>query len=154
MKTISSIICVTTVVSPLYQFKALSDFINKTLIPIDTALLDTSLTKPNDELLEKAIEYIEKNYANDLTREEVANYIHISPPYFSRYFKQYTGCSFLEYLTKIRIKNAIELLKTDTKIEKISSQVGYQSINRFFINFKKLTSYSPAQYKRYVLNSN
>ena len=59
--------------------------------------------------------------------------------------------SFLSYLTTVRMKKAIELLGTRMKINDIAKAVGYQSRNRFFINFRQYTSYSPTEYRRYIL---
>ena len=59
--------------------------------------------------------------------------------------------SFLNYLTTVRMKKAIELLGTRMKVNDIARAVGYQSRNRFFINFRQYTSYSPTEYRRLIL---
>ncbi len=105
----------------------------------------------DDTVIQKAIAFIETHYAMDLTREDVADAVYLSSAYFSRFFKQKTGMSFLSYLTTVRMKKAIELLGTRMKINDIAKAVGYQSRNRFFINFRQYTSYSPTEYRRYIL---
>ena len=59
--------------------------------------------------------------------------------------------SFLNYLTTVRMKKAVELLGTRMKFGDIAKAVGYQSRNRFFINFRQYTSYSPTEYRRIIL---
>ena len=104
-----------------------------------------------DGIISKAISFIETHYAMDLTREDVADAVFLSSAYFSRFFKQKTGMSFLNFLTTVRMKKAIELLGTRMKINDIAKAVGYQSRNRFFINFRQYTSYSPTEYRRFIL---
>ena len=66
--------------------------------------------KPSESVMEKAKEYIRENFQKDLTLDEVSKVVDISPYYFSKLFKQETGENFIEYLTKVRLKNARELL--------------------------------------------
>lgn len=105
----------------------------------------------DDVVIKKAMDYINANYAMDLTREDVANAVFLSSAYFSRFFKQKTGLSFFDYLTTVRMQKAIEFLSTKMKINDIAKKVGYQSRNRFFINFRQYTSYTPTEYRRQIL---
>lgn len=105
----------------------------------------------NDTLIAKAIKYMNTNYCRDLSREEVARYVFLSPSHFGLQFKKETGMSFTDYLANIRMQKAIELLNTTMKVQEIALKVGYQSKNRFFINFRQYTSYTPTEYRRNVL---
>ena len=104
-----------------------------------------------DILIQKAKAYIQANFDRDLTREEVADAVFLSPAYFSRFFKQKTGMNFIDYLTDVRMHKAVELLAGNIKISEISQKLGYQSRNRFFINFKQFSGYSPTDYRRQIL---
>ena len=104
-----------------------------------------------DILIQKAKAYIQANFDRDLTREEVADAVFLSPAYFSRFFKQKTGMNFIDYLTDVRMHKAAELLATNIRISEISQKLGYQSRNRFFINFKQFSGYSPTDYRRQIL---
>lgn len=118
----------------------------------DVPLLPELRDNPDeDSIIQKAVSFIETHYAMDLTREDVADAVYLSSAYFSRFFKQKTGMSFLNYLTTVRMKKAIELLGTRMKVNDIARAVGYQSRNRFFINFRQYTSYSPTEYRRLIL---
>lgn len=66
--------------------------------------------KRSESVMEKAKDYIRQNFQKDLTLDEVSKIVDISPYYFSKLFKQETGENFIEYLTKIRMKNAEKLL--------------------------------------------
>ena len=105
----------------------------------------------NEFLIRKAIEYMEQNYDKNLSRDSVAEKIYLSPSHFSYLFKQKTGIGFLEYLTNIRMKKAMELLGTRLRVNEIAERVGYQNRNRFVINFRQYTGYMPTEYRTFVL---
>lgn len=102
-------------------------------------------------LIANAIDYIQKHYMEDLTRETIASKVYLSGAHFSRLFKQETGTTYQNYLLELRMKKSIELLQTNLKISDIAKKVGYTSLNRFIINFRHYTSYSPSEYRRNVL---
>ncbi len=90
--------------------------------------------------VKKAIDYLNKNYMCDLSLEQVAAYIGISPYYLSRLFKQELGKTFVEYLTEIRISQAMLLLKEKKYLIKdLSEMVGYTNSTYFCKVFKKYT---------------
>lgn len=139
-----------------YHFSGLYDFAahkipDKLLSPLSVIQEEGKKQSSDDVVIRKAMDYINANYAMDLTREDVANAVFLSSAYFSRFFKQKTGMSFSDYLTTVRMQKAIELLGTKMKINEISRKVGYQSRNRFFINFRQYTSYTPTEYRRQIL---
>ena len=88
----------------------------------------------------------------DLTRDDVASKVFMCGAHFSRCFKKETGITYLDYLIDLRMKKAIELLQTNCKIQDIAKKIGYTSQNRFIINFRHYTSYTPSEYRRKVLN--
>lgn len=107
---------------------------------------------PHSSQIQKAIQYIHQNYSKDLSRDSLASALFISPSYFSIQFKKEMGVSFMEYLTKIRITVAIELLKSNLRINDIAERVGYRNRNRFIINFKETTGFTPSEYRKKVLS--
>lgn len=109
------------------------------------------LPSNDDIIIQKAMTYIQSHYAEDLTREDVADAVFLSSAYFSRFFKQKTGLNFIDYLTTIRMQKAAELLKSHMKVGDIAKKVGYQSRNRFFINFRQYSGYNPTDYRRQIL---
>ncbi|MDR3598582.1 response regulator [Clostridium sp.] len=101
-------------------------------------------------LIEKAKKYIKENYMDcDISVEKLCSELHVSPTYFSTIFKKETGESFVNYLTTIRLKEAIKLLNTtDDKTYIIAEKVGYPEANYFSYVFKKKFGVSPSKYRK------
>ena len=71
-------------------------------------------------LVRKAMDYIESNYANNISLNIVANHVHLSPAYLSRIFTKKTGSGLTEYLTQERLKKAKnQLLKSTETIDRL-----------------------------------
>lgn len=104
-----------------------------------------------ESLIRRAEAYIAEHYAENITRYTIADFIHLSPVYFGRLFKQTTGESFADYLVRIRMQKAIELLFSSSSVAEISEMVGYASPSSFTRCFRLYTSYSPTDYRRYVM---
>lgn len=93
--------------------------------------------------------YIDENYQNSLTLEEVAGYVYLSPYYFSHMFKKEVGMTFVEYLTEKRIKKSQQLLMTtNMSISNIAKSVGYTDANYFSKVFKNITGITPGECRK------
>lgn len=102
----------------------------------------------NNELIKRAIQYISKNYASNVTLEDVASHVHLNPAYFSTIFKQSSGSSFKEYLNMVRIEESKRLLSnTDYSIIDIAVATGFEDQSYFSKVFKKYTGLTPKQYR-------
>ena len=101
-------------------------------------------------LVDKAKKYIKENYSDDeLSVDKMCLALHLSPAYFSTIFKKETGVSFINYLTDIRMEEAIRLLNTtDSKTSIIGQAVGYLEPNYFSYVFKKKFGVSPTRYRK------
>jgi len=96
----------------------------------------------------KAKEYIDKNYEHEITLMDVAKAVNVSPQYFSKLFKDETNKNFIEYLTSVRIKKAKEFLEAgELSVKEICYKIGYGDPNYFSRIFKKITGYTPSEYK-------
>ena len=105
--------------------------------------------KMNSYYINQILDYVQKNYRRDLSLEEVAEYVNLSSGYLSNYFKEKVGMNFVDYLTKLRIEKAKELLMhTNEKIYKIAEDVGYQNSQYFVTIFRKKTGVTPAEYRK------
>lgn len=103
-------------------------------------------------LLEKAKDYIHQNYSdNTLSIQKLSNYLHISSSYLSLIFKKEAGVTFLEFLVRIRLEAAQELmLDSDMKIAEIAERIGYPDLNYFSYFFKKNYGLSPREYRNKI----
>jgi two-component system response regulator YesN len=108
----------------------------------------------NGSLVEKAKKIIEGNFAGDISLEQVARQVHLSPAYLSELFKKETGMSFIDYKTVIRIEQAKKLLMLpSSSISEVSGKVGYSDPKYFSKLFKKITGKTINQYRK-ELHSN
>ena len=109
---------------------------------------------PTTQLTSRILEYIQGQYGNvDLTLTSVADYFDLTSSYFSVFFKNNVGKTFLNYLTHLRMEKAKELMRTtNDSIAEISEKVGYASANTFTRSFKKIEQITPSQYRESCQN--
>jgi|GEM_PF-519820 two-component system response regulator YesN len=100
-----------------------------------------------NHILQKAKAYIEKHYGDGITLTLISKMVGVSESHLSKLFVKETGENFIDYLTKIRIRQAIEWMKTDMKLYEIAEKVGYLNPEHFSRVFKKTMGMSPAQYR-------
>lgn len=102
--------------------------------------------------IQKMCAYMQENYAEKISLEDVTQNVGFSKFYGGRLFKQYMGMTIIEYLIDVRLSHAKELLaQGEFSIKQISFMVGYQDPNYFTWSFKKATGISPVKY-RYFQN--
>ena len=92
--------------------------------------------------------YVEKNYMNQIGINTLSDLIGISPNYLSKIYKIKTGENFVDHLTSVRIKKAIELIQSGqfTTIKTVAEKVGYFSSRYFTKVFLKSTGITPSEY--------
>ena len=79
----------------------------------------------------------------------VAEHVGLSPFYFSKLFNEYMGISFPDYLSGIRVQNAINLLLNDSlSITECAFMAGFQSTTRFNKLFREVTGTTPREYRK------
>ncbi|PWV99390.1 AraC-like protein [Paenibacillus cellulosilyticus] len=100
------------------------------------------------ERISEIAQYINRHYMDDLSLQRVADQFYISPYYLSRFFKEATGFTFVEYLSSVRIKEAKKLLEqTPMKVSIIARKVGFGSVTHFGRVFKNVTGRAPLYYR-------
>lgn len=103
------------------------------------------------EYVAKAFIYIKKLYGQDVSLEDIAGLVGISPFYLSRLLKQELNETFVEILTKVRITRAMVLLSDPKKtIREIGEEVGYSNTTYFYKVFKKQTGMTVGEVRRYL----
>ncbi len=97
--------------------------------------------------MEKAKGYIGEHMADEISLHAVANFIDLSPNYFTTLFKEYTGETFMDYVIRVRIDKAKELLTAGQfKVYEVANAVGYSDARYFSEIFKKWVGLAPAEY--------
>lgn len=102
-----------------------------------------------NERLKTMLEYIHKNYSDNISLEDIASSIHISKSECCRSFKKYLKNSPFQYLMQYRIIEASKLLQNTNKaITEIMNSVGFNDPSYFTRTFKRFTGYTPSQYRK------
>lgn len=105
-------------------------------------------TFPTDDPFLYAGAYIQRFYFQKISTREIANYMNLSPDYFSKLFKRKYGISFIDYLTQTRIEASQTLLtETPFTVNEIALELGYQEPNYFTRVFKKIVGIPPTEYR-------
>ncbi len=99
-------------------------------------------------LVRTALEWMDNEYSVDLTLASIAERLFVNPNYLSTLFKSETGMTFTQYLTRIRVERAKQLLKeTNLKIYEICDKVGYTDQAYFSKLFKATVGITPYEYR-------
>ena len=106
----------------------------------------------NDLIISRVHAFINNNYQNDISLEDIAYNVGMNPSALCRYYKKHTGKKMFEYLTELRISYAVKLLSNKSiNIGQIAYDCGYNSLSHFNHQFKDITGYTPSDYSKFVL---
>lgn len=107
-------------------------------------------TEKNIDFLNTVNLFLEKNFERNIPLSEIAHECHFSEFYFSHKFKEFTGMSFIPYLTAFRLGKAIELLKNnrDLKITQIAVMCGFGNLRSFNRSFISAYNCTPSEYRK------
>lgn len=111
--------------------------------------IDIDATNP--PLIQKAINFINEHFLEQLTLKQVAEKLFVSPNYLGLLFKNKVGVSFNTYLTMTRLKYACVLLNSTNKtVKEIAADSGFGSTEYFLSRFKKFMNCSPSEYRNSI----
>lgn len=100
------------------------------------------------------INYIENNYADPISLQSICNQVHLSPAYFSNFFKIQTGINFYTYLTNVRMNHAEKSLhNSNLEIMKIMTDCGFANYHQFRKEFYKRYHMSPSNYRKNIIKT-
>ena len=101
-----------------------------------------------DFYIQEAITFMEHNYSRELTVEELADVCKLNRSYFSKIFKESMGCPPQEFLIRLRLSKAADLMKgTGSAIGSIAAQCGYPNQLHFSRAFRKRYGHSPREWR-------
>lgn len=137
--------------SNIFNFYSINEYcfeLKQYLLEISNHMKNINDGSVDSGNINKALKYIKENYNKDITMATVSNEVSLNYSYFSHIFKEHTGDTFLNYLRKIRLEKAQELLKTcDLKVYEVAREVGYEDAKQFAKVFRKYVGISPIEYK-------
>jgi AraC-like DNA-binding protein len=111
--------------------------------------VQTANTEP--PIITRARRYIAEHHTEDISLGQVAQAVHASIFYFCKLFKKVTGINFTEYVSRVRIERAKNLLlNPNLRVSEIAYEVGFQSLTHFNRVFKKLAGQSPTEYRGHL----
>lgn len=113
-------------------------------------LYNNSIPK-SDKIMNRILQYISNHYKEQISLKEIADEFHFNYYYLSSYFGSHIPEGFSEYLNKIRVEKALELLRNiDIPVSEISFMVGYTDPSYFSKVFKKFTKTTPSKFRRNI----
>ena len=105
--------------------------------------------KENTSIVEVVKKYIEEHYNEEISRNELAGIVYLNADYLARLFKKEEGISITDYVIRMRIKKASELLQySEISINEIAMKVGYDNFSYFSRLCKKMLGCSPKDYRK------
>ena len=111
------------------------------------------VSEHNIKSIHDAINFIDTNYTENITLNDIASHVHLSKIYFHNFFRKITGQTPHEYLLSTRINNVKFLLTmTDKSFSEIAYECGFSSQAYMTYVFKRKTSLTPMQYKKMINN--
>ncbi|MBQ8869439.1 MAG: AraC family transcriptional regulator [Oscillospiraceae bacterium] len=108
----------------------------------------------NIEIIKKVLAYIDGHISEKLTLKALSDCANMSEKYFCSFFSRQAGCSPIEYVNRLRIEKACELLKTHKmSVTDTALETGFDSLSYFIRRFKRQMGLSPSQYKKQNLKN-
>lgn len=103
------------------------------------------------ETIQRAMTYIHKNYALDISLQDTADATGVSSSHLSRLFKEECDTNYIKYLNKLRVEQAKVLIEEgQVKLKNIVEEVGFRNYNYFFKVFKDYTQLTPQEYEQQI----
>jgi YesN/AraC family two-component response regulator len=123
-------------------------FIEGTSLEDNIAVISGKTLAKVPTLIRRAIFFMDNNYMEKISLKAVADHVSLSRSYFCKIFKQATGFSFIEFLSRLRVQKSLELLDDPgINITDVSGMVGFEEQSYFSRVFKNLTGKSPSNYR-------
>lgn len=106
----------------------------------------------SNRIINKAIDFINKNYGQDISLQSLASHLNLSKHYVCYLFKKETGENISSYINKVRIEKAKHLiLESNCKIKEVYDKLGFSDQQYFCKIFKKITGMTVVQYRDSIL---
>lgn len=116
---------------------------------LSTIGYDQKVQASDMQRLNGVLDFLMKNFRNEIKLEQVAGIASMSPTSFCRYFKSRTNKTVIQFLNEIRIGHAHKMLiETQYNMDQISAESGYKNVSNFYEQFQKITGKSPFKFRK------
>lgn len=138
-----------------YELKIKSEIFNLFYLLFNSVLIKKESSKEVSgeaiQNIKMILDYIQENYKEVITVEELAKLLNFSKSHFMRYFKKYMGITCIEYINQYRLNRAANLLTTtDLTVTEIAEEVGISNLSYFNRQFKRFFDVSPLQHRKKI----
>ncbi|MEO9892649.1 AraC family transcriptional regulator [Aurantibacter sp.] len=118
-------------------------------ISLTTFIKTKQITQDEGRRIGLVFDFVMNNFQDDISLNDVASLIHLTPNAFCRFFKQHTNKTFFEFLIELRIEHSCQLAvrPENYSIADIAEMSGFSSISNFNRKFKKLKGITPSDYR-------
>lgn len=114
---------------------------------------ESSISRSRRQEMEEMLSYIATHYAEPLPLKKLAERMHLHPSHFSRVFHAVNGLSPKEYIVRMRVTAATQMLNTsDADVLEIAQACGFNNLSNFYTAFKRITGKSPAKYRSHPVD--
>jgi len=105
------------------------------------------VTSKDEEFLQQLVAYVQDNYSNEFSIEELAEQMCVSRTVFYNKVKGLTGMSPVEFVRQMKLKIAAQLLEKGYNVSEVSFRIGFNDVKYFSKQFKNLFGYPPSKHK-------
>ena len=103
---------------------------------------------PDDSAVSRARQIIDEGFREELSLGEIAQRVNVSAGYFSMLFKKATGLNFVDYVARLRVEKAKNLLQNPKfRISEVAYDVGFQSLSQFNRTFRRIVGVAPRAWR-------
>lgn len=115
---------------------------------LSTVQIDLKSSELLQRKINTVVDYVSQYYSQDISLSDVASLINMSDSHFSRFFRKATGNRFIEFVNRVRISRACNLLtETDQQIATICFEVGFNNVANFNRRFHELKGVTPRDFR-------
>lgn len=130
-------------------------YLMRTHFKIDISQTEYHQTEKYMERLTTVMSYVKQHYTEDISLQDISDYLALNPSYFTRFFKKYMNMTFTEYVNTIRLHYIYEdIISTDLPIQTILERNGFTNYKRFMRLFRHTYGCTPSQKRKEIAVTN
>ena len=137
---------ISKIITELEKEKQFDELLEKKVLAEETEALFIKSDKEND-YVQQILDFTKEHYSEKISIEAFSDKMGVSASYLSRKFKEATGTSYLDFLNKYRVQQAVKLLETGKyKVYEVPDMTGFTDYKHFNTVFKRYTNVAPSEF--------